>query len=151
MESSSVKSRFYSVHVTGGMEVRVALILGERARSMGLDVRSIVVPPETKGYIIVEVGDPGAIYYLMRGIRHVKRKRPVQVKEEDVLKLAKPVVEIPKISKGQVIEVIGGPFKGMKGRVLEVYEARKEVDITLLESDYRMVVTIPIELVKPIS
>ncbi|MEN2999264.1 MAG: transcription elongation factor Spt5 [Acidilobaceae archaeon] len=145
------KSRFYSLYVTGGMEVRTALVIAERARSMNLDLRSIVIPPESRGYIFLEVGDPGALVLILRGLRHVKRKRPIQVKEEDVVKVAKPVVEIPTISKGQVIEVIGGPFKGMKGRVVEVYEARKEADVTLLETDYRMVVTISLDLLKPAS
>ncbi|MCS7107273.1 MAG: KOW motif-containing protein [Acidilobaceae archaeon] len=143
------KSKFYSLYVTGGMEVRTALVIAERARNMNLDLRSIVIPPEAKGFIFLEVGDPGALVLVLRGLRHVKRKRPIQVKEEDVMKIAKPVVEVPTISKGQVIEVIGGPFKGMKGRVVEVYEARKEADVTLLETDYRMVVTISLDLLKP--
>lgn len=145
------KSTFYAIQVTRGIEAKVALLLYNRAYSMNLDVRSIAVPPEIKGYIIIEVGDPGALYYLMKGLRHIKRKRPILIGEEDALKMIKPVVEVPKISKGQTVEIIGGPFKGMKGKVMEVYEARKEADITLLESDYRMVVTISIELLKPVS
>jgi hypothetical protein len=37
----------------------------------------------------------------------------------------------------------------MKGRVVEIHEARKDVDVSLL--DFRMVVTIPLELVKPVE
>ncbi len=144
-----VKSRFYAIHVVKGMEGRVALLLEERSRNMGLDVRSIVVPVEANGYVIVEVGSSGVLYHLTRGIRYVKRKRPVAVKEEDALRLAKPIVEAPKVSRGQLVEIIGGPFKGMKGRVMEIHEARKDVDVSLL--DFRMVVTIPLELVKPIE
>ncbi|MCX8195461.1 MAG: KOW motif-containing protein [Acidilobaceae archaeon] len=145
------KSRFYSLYVTGGMEIRTALVIGKRAKDMNVDLRSIVVPPEAKGYIFLEVGDPGALVLLLTGLRHAKRKRPVMVKEEEVLRIAKPVVELPTISKGQLVEVIGGPFRGMKGRVIEVYEARKEADVTLLETDYRMVVTISLDLLKPAS
>jgi transcriptional antiterminator NusG len=149
MEVAEVKSRFYAIHVVKGMEGRVALLLEERSKSMGLDVRSIVVPVDANGYLIVEVGSSGVLYHLTRGVRYVKRKRPVAVREEDVLRLAKPVVEAPKVARGQLVEIIGGPFKGMKGRVVEVYEARKDVDVSLL--DFRMVVTIPLELVKPIE
>jgi transcriptional antiterminator NusG len=92
---------------------------------MGLDVRSIVVPVDANGYLIVEVGISGVLYHLTRGVRYVKRKRPVAVREEDALRLAKPVVEAPKVARGQLVEIIGGPFKGMKGRVVEVYEARR--------------------------
>lgn len=146
---AEVKSRFYAIHVVKGMEGRVALLLEERSKSMGLDVRSIVVPVDANGYLIVEVGNSGVLYHLTRGVRYVKRKRPVAVREEDALRLAKPVVEAPKVARGQLVEIIGGPFKGMKGRVVEVYEARRDVDVSLL--DFRMVVTIPLELVKPIE
>jgi transcriptional antiterminator NusG len=149
MEVAEVKSRFYAIHVVKGMEGRVALLLEERSKNMGLDVRSIVVPVDANGYLIVEVGSSGVLYHLTRGVRYVKRKRPVAVREEDVLRLAKPIVEAPKVARGQLVEIIGGPFKGMKGRVVEVYEARKDVDVSLL--DFRMVVTIPLELVKPIE
>jgi transcriptional antiterminator NusG len=149
MEVAEVKSRFYAIHVVKGMEGRVALLLEERSKSMGLDVRSIVVPVDANGYLIVEVGNSGVLYHLTRGVRYVKRKRPVAVREEDALRLAKPVVEAPKVARGQLVEIIGGPFKGMKGRVVEVYEARRDVDVSLL--DFRMVVTIPLEFVKPIE
>jgi len=146
---TEAKSRFYAVHVVKGMEGKVALLLEERSRSMGLDVRSIVVPVEANGYLVVEVGSPGILYYLTRGVRYVKSRRPVAIKEEDALRLAKPVVEAPKVSRGQLVEIIGGPFKGMKGRVMEIHEARRDVDVSLL--DFRMVVTIPLELIKPIE
>jgi transcriptional antiterminator NusG len=146
---AEARSRFYAIHVVKGMEGRVALLLEERTRNAGLDVRSIVVPVEANGYIIVEVGNPGVLYHLVKGIRYVKRKRPVAIREEDVLRIAKPVVEAPKVSRGQLVEIVGGPFKGMKGRVVEIHEARKDVDVSLL--DFRMVVTIPLELVKPVE
>ncbi|MFN4046403.1 MAG: transcription elongation factor Spt5 [Acidilobaceae archaeon] len=145
---SAGESRFYAIQVTGGMEERVALIIVERAKSMGFKVRSVLVPVDSKGFLVVEVENPGVLFHVTRGIRHVKRKRPILVKEEEVVRLARPIVEVPKLSKGQLIEVIGGPFKGMKGKVIEVHEARGEVDVALLEADYRMIVTIPLDLVK---
>ncbi|MEB3764804.1 MAG: hypothetical protein GSR77_01355 [Desulfurococcales archaeon] len=36
----------------------------------------------------------------------------------------------------------------MRGRVVEVYESRGEVDLVLLESEFHMVITVPIEQVK---
>ncbi len=144
-------SRFYAIYVTGGTEERTALILYNRVLAMGLDVRSIVVPVDVKGAIFVEVGNVGDLYDLIRGVRNVKRKRPVLVKLEDVVRLARPVVEIPELERGMVVEIVGGPFKGMKGRVIEVYEARGEVDLVLLESEFQMAVTVPIEYVRPVE
>ncbi|MCE4602690.1 MAG: transcription elongation factor Spt5 [Desulfurococcales archaeon] len=144
-------STFYALAVTGGTEERVALLLAERARRMGLDLRSVLVSPKIKRYIIVEVGDPNDFYILIRGVKNLKRRRPIKMKVDEVVGLAKPEREVPKLERGQVVEVTGGPFKGMRGRIVEVYEGRGEVDLTLLESDFRMVVTIPIDQVKPVE
>ncbi len=145
--------KYYALSVIGGSESRVAAVLAERARTLGLDLRSIIVPSEQtiKGVIIVEVGDPKDLFEITRGVRNVKRKRPIPISEEDAMKLARPIVEIPELQRGQIVEIIAGPFKGMKGRVIEVHEARGEVDLTLLESDFRMVVTIHLDQVKPVE
>jgi len=143
------RTRFYAITVTGGTEERVALVMAERARKLGLDVRSVIVPPDLKGYVIVEIGSPADLYYLMSGIRHIKRRRPILMKPDEIETIVKPTVEIPELKRGDVVEVVSGPFKGMKGRVVEVYPTRGEVDLTLLESTFQMVVTVPIDQVKP--
>jgi transcriptional antiterminator NusG len=89
-------SRFYAVYVTGTMEEKVALIIATRIQYMGLDIRSLVVPVDLKGYIILEVGNPAHLYEAIKGIRHVKRRRPLLMKKEDVVKLAAPAIEIPR-------------------------------------------------------
>ncbi len=144
----NIKTRFYAIPVTGSTELKVAMVFAERTQVMGLDVRSIVVPAGMKGYVIVELGNPGDLYDLIRGVRNVKRRRPLLMKPEEVVKLARPVVEIPELKRNQIVEIIGGPFKGMRGRVVEVYESRGEVDLVLLESEFHMVITVPIEQVK---
>ncbi len=143
--------RFYALTVTGGTEERVALVLYERARRLGLDIRSIIVPPGLKGYVIVEIGNEADLYYLIRGVRHIKRRRPILMKPEEIEMLVRPKAEVPELKKGQIVEITGGPFKGMKGRVIEVYSARSEVDLTLLESNFQMVVTVPLDQVRPVS
>ncbi|ADL19351.1 Putative transcription antitermination protein nusG [Acidilobus saccharovorans 345-15] len=142
-------SRFYAIYVTGGYEERVVAVLGERARTLQLDVRSIVYSPDLKGVVFVEVGDVKDLYYLIRGVRNIKRRRPTMVSVDDILKLVKPPAAAEPIAKGDVIQVIGGPFKGMRGRIIEVRKG--EVDVNLLEGDSKIIVTIPIDQVKPVG
>ncbi len=144
-------SRFYAVTVVAGMEARVALVIKERAEELGLDVRSIVVPARIKGYIILEVGDLGDVTEAVRGVRYVKRKRPILMKFEEVMKVAKPKQEIPVLKRGQKVEIISGPFKGMVGTVEDVDTQRNQVSITLAEQTFRGTVTLPIEDVKPLE
>lgn len=142
-------SKFYALKVMGGYEEKVALILGERAKALNLDVRSVVFSKDYKNVVFVEVGDVTDLYYLIKGVRHIRGRRPIPVTIDDVIKLVKPAVTEVAVERGQLIQVIGGPFKGMKGRVIEV--RKSDVDITLLEGDSKIVVTVPIDQVKPIS
>ncbi len=50
-----------------------------------------------------------------------------------------------KVNKGDVVEIIGGPFKNEKGKVTRVDEAKEELTIELLEAAIPIPITIPIE------
>lgn len=145
------RSRFYAVSVVAGMEARAALVLEERARTLGLDIRSIVVPVNVKGYIVIEAGDIGDVAEAVRGVRYIKRRRPILMKPEEVLKLARPTIEVPTVKEGQVVEIVAGPLKGMRGKVVEVRPDRNEVSIVLLESTFRSTVTLPLEEVRVVE
>ena len=142
-------SRFYAVYVTSTMEERIALVIASRVQYMDLDIRSIVVPVDIKGYILLEVGNPAHLYEAIKGLRHVKRKKPLLMKREEAIKLAQPVVEVPELEPGMVVQIIGGPFRGMRGRVVSVNESKGEVNLVLLESDIDLVLTLPLEYVRP--
>jgi len=104
MNSSIRKpSRYYALYVTGTMEEKVAILIANRVQYMGLDIRSIIVPADLKGYVVLEVGNPADLLEAIRGLRHVKRRRPLLMKKEEVLKLAAPVVEIPELEAGMVV------------------------------------------------
>jgi len=53
-----------------------------------------------------------------------------------------------KLNKGDIIEVIGGPFKGEKGKVTRFEKEKVEVTIELIEVSVPIPVTINAELVK---
>lgn len=144
-------SRFYAILVTGGSEASVAAIIAERARILGLDIRSILVPPRIKGYVIVEAHDPGDVYDATRGLRYVKRRRPIILKSEEVMKLAKPEVEVPTLQPGQVVEIVAGAFKGMRAKVVEVNQTKGQVTVSLIEPLFRATATIPIDEVRPVE
>ncbi|MCE4604320.1 MAG: transcription elongation factor Spt5 [Aeropyrum sp.] len=143
--------RFYAVLVTGGSEANVAAIIAERARVLGLDIKSITVPPRVKGYVIIEAHDPGDVFEAIRGLRHVKRRRPILLKPEEVIKLAVPEVEVPDIKPGQTVEIVAGAFKGMRAKVVEVNKSKGSVTVALVEPFFRATATIPLDEVRPLE
>ncbi|MCE4617399.1 MAG: transcription elongation factor Spt5 [Desulfurococcales archaeon] len=139
---------FYAISVTGGREVQVALIIKERANALGLPVYSIIVPDKLKGVVILEVPGPHILYEATLGVKHVKRRRPVLLREEEIrdLLVARPAVAM--LKPGDIVVIVRGPLKGVKGEVISVNERKEEVELSILETDFRMTTTVPIEDVR---
>lgn len=49
----------------------------------------------------------------------------------------------------QVVEIIGGPFKGMKATVTRVDQDKEEATVILLDAPYQLPVTVDANYLKP--
>ncbi len=133
-----------TVRTTRGREKTVVDSLEARMSQENIEVQSIFYPQELKGYIFVE-GDESAVEQLVRNLRHVRGviKKPVPMEE-----LEKFLSEKPKeieLEKGDVVEVIGGPFKDELAKVDRIDKVNREATIELLDSPVPIPLTIDVE------
>jgi transcriptional antiterminator NusG len=56
-----------------------------------------------------------------------------------------------KVGEEDVVEIMGGPFKGEKGKIKRVDKSKNEVTIELLEASIPIPVTIAMEFIKVIK
>ncbi|MEB3825112.1 MAG: transcription elongation factor Spt5 [Desulfurococcales archaeon] len=150
-ETTPVRRQFYGISVTAGREIAVALIIKERVTTMNLPVYSIIVPDRIRGMIILEVEGLHALYQATLGVKHIKRRRPVLVKDDEIeqLVVVRPVAV--QLKPGDIVTIIRGPLRGVKGRVISVNEKKEEVELSILETDFRMTTTVPLDDVRPIE
>ncbi len=148
---SGKKTRFYLVRTTARQELNVALLIENRARINGIPLYSIIIPPEVKGYIVLETDKPSAVELLIRDMQHVKRRVQGTLSKDDVERMVKPKAVVELLSPGDMVEVIAGPFQGIKAQVISVNKTKKEVVLNILESAYPLKVTVPGDYVKPIK
>jgi transcriptional antiterminator NusG len=143
--------RLFALRTTAGYERNVASMIEGRIPQDSRDVHAILVLPTLKGFVFVEGKDRETVAELVRDLRHVKSKAPVQV---DVMEVSKHLVERPLIdviAEGMTVEVIAGPFKGFTGKVTRVDKIRKEVTLELLESAYPFPISVPVNQVRPMG
>ena len=140
----------FTIRTTVGRENAVMETLSNKIRNTAVDVKSIFRPGELKGYVFIE-GDISAIEKAISGVPHI---RGIIHKEVKILELKKFLetkrIEI-KITRGDIIEVVGGPFKNEKGKVVRVDEAKDEITIELLEAAVPIPITVAIDSVRLIS
>ncbi len=143
------KSMFFAVRTTAGQEVNVALLMEARAKAQKLDVRSIIVPPGVKGYVIVEAPGLHVLYNLVRDLKHVKGHAHGRLSEDDVAKMVSPKAVLEWVKEGDIVEIVAGPFRGMKAKVVRVDVAKNEAVLNILEAAFQLQITVPGDYIRP--
>lgn len=140
----------FPVRTTVGQESLVVDILSNKIKTDELNIYSIAVIPGLKGYILIEADNEITVRRGITGTPHIKGsgivKGAVKIEELSGLLEAKPLMK--SIKPGMEIELISGPFKGEKARVLRVNDTKEEVTIELLEAAVKIPVTTKAENIR---
>ncbi len=141
----------YTLRTTSGREDIVMDMINSRVKGEKLDVKAVIHPAELKGYIFIE-GNTADIHKALRGVMHTKGliETPVDIKDIQHFMETKTAEEI-KVGEDDVVEIMGGPFKGEKGKITRIDKTKSEVTIELLEASIPIPVTIAMEFVKVIK
>ncbi len=146
----------YALRTTIGQEHTLSEQLARRAENRPkLQIFSVLVPGGLKGYIFVEAKSIDDVELLVEGMRHV-RKRPrasraeeIPINELDHFLVPRPVIEGVDIN--DIVEVVNGPFKGSRARILDINVGKEEVTVELLAMDLQIPVTISGESIRVVE
>ncbi len=140
----------YAVKTIIGRENVAINGIANKSKIRGLDIKTLVHPEEIRGYIFIE-GDLKDIEDAVKETSHARGiiRKPVSV--DEIKRFLQPKKVEIKINVGDIVEVIGGPFKGEKGKVKRFDEAKVEVTIELIEITVPIPVTVNAGLVKVIE
>ena len=146
-----IDSKFFAIRITGGQENVVANTLQNRINSKRISLRSILILENFKGYVIVEAPDSNIAYDALYGVRHVRGQIRGDLPFSDIEKylVKKPVVT--ELSIDDTVEVIAGPFKSMKAKIIRVDYEKQESTVVLLDSPYQIPVTVDANYLKKVS
>lgn len=136
-----------TLRTTVGRERTAIDLVDNKLKSHPLAIKSMLHPAELKGYVFIE-GEEDAIREAIQGVPHIRGiiDKPVSI---DHLKnfFAE---ELPQttLKEGDIVEVIGGPFKREKAKIVRLDEAKREAKIELVESAVPIPITISLDLLK---
>jgi transcription termination/antitermination protein NusG len=144
----ALNSKFYAIRITGGQEQVVANILQNKINTKKINILSILVLENFKGYIIVEAPDSNVAFEALHGVRHVRGQIRGELPFKDIegYLVKKPVVS--ELNIDDTVEVIAGPFKAMKAKITRVDYEKQEATVVLLDSPYQIPVTVDANYLK---
>jgi transcriptional antiterminator NusG len=137
----------YTVKTVVGRENIVLDTIATKAKVEHLNIQTILHPEEIKGYVFVE-GDIKDVEKAVQMVPHIRGliKKPVEMSQ--IQRFLEPKTVEIELTNGDTVEIIGGPFKGEKGRVTRYDKTKREVTIELLEVTVPIPVTVSVEFVK---
>ncbi len=151
MEERKFSSAIFAVRTTAGQEKNVANLVAAKVKTNNLPVKAVLVPETLKGYIFIEAEGPHAVDEAIGGIKHVRSRVPgiVSFPEVERYIVAKPMIE--ELDVGDLVEVVSGPFKGMRAKITRVDETKEEVVLELLEATFTLPITVHADYVKVVE
>jgi len=141
-------TKIFVVKTTTGQERNVARLVAAKVEMSHVPVKAILVPDTLKGYIFIEADGPHFVEEAIAGVRHVRSRIPGLVSFAEIERyiIRKPVIE--DLSEDDVVEITGGPFKGMRAKITRIDKSKAEVTLELLEATFTLPITVHSDYVK---
>ena len=142
------KPKVYAVRVTVSKEDQVMDFLIGNIERKKLDVYSIIRPHGLRGYIFVEAPNLDVVERAVYGVPYTRGILRKEIPYEEI----EPLIEVKKhevdIRKNDIAEIIAGPFKREKCKIVRVDKAKEEVVVELLEAAVPIPITVKIDNVR---
>jgi len=140
----------YVVRTAIGRENQVMDFLASNAKKVQ-GIYALIYPHGMTGYILVEAENYDILKAISRGVPYVRGilRKPTSYEEIEHLIEFRP--ETIEINKGDIVQIIAGPFKGEKAKVTRVDLTKAQIVVELLEAAVPIPITIGLDSVKVIE
>ncbi|MBI4019568.1 MAG: transcription elongation factor Spt5 [Candidatus Aenigmarchaeota archaeon] len=135
-----------TVRTTTGRENVVMESLATKIKAGAIPINAMFRPEEIRGYIFVE-GELNDIESATKNVPHVRGIIPKEIPMSQIERFLVAERQEIKVGVGDVIEIVGGPFKGERGKVTRIDETKQEVTVEFLEAAIPIPVTVPVNSV----
>ena len=123
-------------------------LLEARIRMEKINIQSVLLLSDLKGYVVVEARDPSAMFDAIQGIRHVRGQLRGELTYDEIDKYLVKKSTVLELAVENTVEIIGGPFKGMKATVTRIDHDKEEATVILLDASYQLPVTVDANYLK---
>jgi transcription termination/antitermination protein NusG len=150
MSEEIVATTIFALRTTANREDQVMDFVTSNAQKKKLEVFSIVRPHGMRGYIFIEAASKQDAEQAAFNVPYARGilPRPVEYKEiEHMLEQVKKEINI---QKNDIVEVISGPFKREKAKIMRIDKTKEEVVVELLGAAVPIPITVKLDAVKVI-
>ena len=147
-KQSDENSHLFAVRTTGGQEKIVMRMLEARLKMKTINVQSVLLLDDLKGYVVVEAQDVSSMFNAIQGLRHVRGQLRGELGYNEIEKYLVKKSVVMELEIDKTVEIVGGPFKGMKATITRVDKEKEEATVLLLDAPYQLPITVDANYLK---
>ena len=149
-EEKKEEARIYALRTTANREDQVMDFVTSNAQKKGLEVYAVVRPHGMRGYIFLEAATKSDAEQAAFNIPYARGILPKQVQYKEIEHMLEQVKKEVNIQKNDIAEIISGPFKREKAKIIRVDKLKEEVVVELLQAAVPIPITVKMDAVKVI-
>ena len=151
-EQLEPKTKILTIKTQVGKEQNAADLINSRADKSKLDIPSILVTPELRGYLFMETNaDKPLIQEMIKTIGYARNMLEGDIPIDQIEHFLVPASAVAKIAEGDVVEMVAGPFRGETAKVTHIDDTKEEITVELFESVVPIPITVRGEQVRVIK
>jgi len=150
-ETSEEKTKIFSIKTQVGKEQNTADLINSRSGKSKISIPSILVTPELRGYIFLESYNKERIKEMIKTVSYARNILEGDIPIEQIEHFLVPASAVAKITEGDVVEMVSGPFRGETAKVTHIDDTKEEITVELFESVVPIPITVRGEQVRVIK
>ncbi len=147
---SKENETIFALRTTANREDQVMDFVSSNAVKRKLEVYSVIRPHGMRGYIFIEAAAKADAEQAAFNIPYARGILAAPVKYSEIEHMLEQVKHEVNIQKGDIVEIISGPFKRENAKVSRIDKTKEEVVVELLEAAVPIPITIKMDAVKVI-
>ena len=140
----------YTVRTTANREDQVVDFLSANAKKKKLDVYSVIRPHGLRSYIFIETSNKLEAEQAVFEVPYARGVLADAVPYNEIEHMIETAKQEINIQKGDIAEIISGPFKREKCKITKFDKDKEEVVVELLESAVPIPITLKVDALKVI-
>ena len=144
-------SQIYSIRTAANREDQVVdYLIAKLERATKVQVYSVIRPHGMRGYIFIEVASKSNAEMAVQGVPYARGILPTEIPYPEIEHMLQQVKVEMNIQKGDIVEIISGPFKRENAKVMRLNKQKEDIVVELLEAAVPIPITVKMDAVKVI-
>jgi transcription termination/antitermination protein NusG len=147
---SERESYIFALRTTANREDQVLDFVSANAERKGIKIYSIFRPHGLRGYIFIEAATRQDAEEAISKVPYARGILPKFLEYSEVESMLEQTKTEVNIKKNDIVEIITGPFKREKAKVVRIDQTKEEVIVELLEAAVPIPITVKLDSVRVI-